>query len=130
MKLCNMLRKSVAVLCLILVTASLTDIAFGAPFQRGTTTGGVRGDGGQRVVVTVKLGSKPVPSVRVKVMTSDGSVVTSGLTNKHGVYTVPLDAGDYTLSVTSPKGNATSPVTVVKSTAPAKITLTLTAPAS
>ncbi len=130
MKLYSALRKSAAILCLILLTASFTDIAFGAPFQKTTNTGGVRGGSGQTVRVTVKLGSKSVPSVRVNVMTSDGSVVTSGLTNKHGVYTAPLDAGDYTLSITSPKGNATHPVTVVKSSDPAMITLTLTPPAS
>jgi hypothetical protein len=97
--------------------------------KQGTNSGGVgRGDEGQIVRVTVMRAARLVRGIRVRVKSQDGTVVASGLTGKTGTYSVPLNAGSYTISVTSHGVNATSPVTVVKSTDPALITLTLAPP--
>jgi hypothetical protein len=126
MKLRAPLHRSAAVLALTLLTLNICGSALAAPPQKGTNTGGVgRGDNGQLLRVTVTLNGKLQPGVRVKVAVSDGSVVVSGLTAKNGTYIAPLDAGDYTVSATTSKGTATSPVTIVKSTDPALISLAL-----
>jgi hypothetical protein len=89
--------------------------------------GGIgRGDNGQLLRVTVTLNGKLQPGVRVQVSVADGSVVVSGLTAKNGTYIAPLDEGVYTVTATTLKASATSPVTIVKSTDPALISLALT----
>jgi hypothetical protein len=94
--------------------------------QGGSTTGGIgRGDNGQVLRVSVSLNGKPVGGAVVKVTVGDGSVVLRGVTLKNGTFSRSLDAGAFTVTATSGKNTATSPVTIVQSNDPAMVTLTL-----
>jgi hypothetical protein len=121
-------RRSLISLVTLGLVFSLFGFAFAAPHNGFMQkAGGIgRGDNGQLLRVTVTLNGKLQPGVRVQVSVADGSVVVSGLTAKNGTYIAPLDEGVYTVTATTLKASATSPVTIVKSTDPALISLALT----
>jgi hypothetical protein len=109
---------------------SFFGVALAAPptgMQKQAGTG--RPDNGQVLRVTVKFAGKLQPGVDVKVSAGDNSVAATGKTGKTGTYITTLGAGTYTVTATSTKGTASSPVTIVQSTDPALITLTLAPPA-
>ena len=110
---------------------SFFPVALAAPhpaMQHAAGTG--RAGNGQVLRVTVTLAGKLQRGVKVSVTGGEQSVTVSGVTGKYGTYITTLDAGTYTVTATSPHGTATGPVTLVKSTDPALLSLTLAPPAN
>ena len=88
--------------------------------------GGVGRQGnGQPLRVMVMMNGAPVAKASVIVSVGDGSVILRGVTKPNGTFTTMLDQGIYNVSASTPKGKATSPVTIVQSTDPAVVSLTL-----
>ena len=119
-------RRSLLSIFAFSLVLSFFGVALATPptgMQKQAGTG--RPDNGQVLRVTVKFAGKLQRGARVKVSAGDDSIAASGVTGKTGTYITTLAAGTYTVTATSPKGTATSPVTLVQSTDPALITLTL-----
>ena len=91
------------------------------------TPGGVRGDNGQTLRVTVKLMGIHLSDLAAKVTITDtnGKVITSGTTSKAGVFSTALDAGTYTVTATTDAFTGTGSVTIESSTSPALLTINL-----
>jgi hypothetical protein len=93
----------------------------------GNNSGGTgrQGDGQPLRVMVMKAGA-PVANAHIVISVSDGSVILRGLTKANGVFvTNSLDTGVYTVTATKLKATATSPVTIIQSTDPALVSLTL-----
>ena len=98
------------------------------PNGSGNNSGGVGRQGnGQPLRVMVMMNGAPVAKASVIVSVGDGSVILRGVTKPNGTFTTMLDQGIYNVSASTPKGKATSPVTIVQSTDPATVPLTLAA---
>lgn len=80
---------------------------------------------GQPLQVMVTTGGKPAMHAHVVISVSDGSVIHRGMTKPDGAYTISLGQGTYHVSAMSPKGKATSTVTIVSSGSPAVVSLAL-----
>ena len=89
------------------------------------TAGTGRQGNGQPLRVMVMMNGAPVAKASVIVSVGDGSVILRGVTKPNGTFTTMLDQGIYNVSASTPKGKATSPVTIVQSTDPAVVSLTL-----
>lgn len=129
MKIFNAGRRIVACLVALGLAVSIVSVAAAAPVASGMQTpGGVRGDNGQHLRVTVKLNGKPLMNVvaAVAITAADGTAVVTGVTSKRGVYSTALDAGTYTVTATTTHYTATGSVTIVQSISPAMLTLDLT----
>ena len=93
------------------------------------STGGVRGAlssaAGQSLIVTVTLDGQPVANATVAVRSSAGMTVASRTTSSEGLVSIPLPAGNYTVTATSGSSVATSSVAIVQSEEPAALALNL-----
>jgi len=117
----------VATLGLVLCAFTVAFAAQTAKDQTGGGHGGVgrQGDGQPLRVMVMKAGA-PVANAHVVISVSDGSVILRGVTKANGVFvTNSLDTGVYTVTATKLKATATSPVTIVQSTDPAIVSLTI-----
>ena len=129
MNVFNAVRRTVVCLVALGLVMSIAPVASGAPMRSALQTpGGVRGANGQPLRVTVKLGEKPLVHVKIaiKITAADGTVVVAaGTAFKNAVYSTPLDAGTYTVTVTTAHYTGSSSVTIVHSISPALLTIHL-----
>lgn len=127
MKMFNAGRRIVLLLAAFGLVMSVVPAALAAPAAAIQDTGGVRGENGQILRVTVKLNGKALKNVTaaITITTGDGKAVVSGVTSKAGTYAAPLDAGTYNVTATTTKYTATGSVTIEKSTSPAVLILNL-----
>ena len=128
MNVFNEVRRKFVCLVALGLAVCLIPSALAAPGAGPMQTrGGVRGDNGQTLRITVKLGEKPLVNLKVaiKITTADGTVVASGTTSNNGVYSTALDAGTYTVTTTTARYTGTGNVTIEQSTSPAMLTIHL-----
>jgi hypothetical protein len=128
MNLLRNVRRSIGSLVILGLIAFIPGGAHAAPArQAGTQTGGTGRQGdGQPLRVMVMANGAPVSHAQVVITGSDGSVIVSGKTKANGTFvTTSLSAGTYTVTATKLKATANSPVTIVQSTDPAVVSLTI-----
>jgi hypothetical protein len=133
MKIFNAGRRTVVCLIAFGLCFSIIPIASAATLAAAMQKpGGVRGDKGQTLRVLVNLNGVLLKNVAatVSITAADGTVVVSGMTSKSGAYSTALDAGTYTVTVTTTHYTATQSVTIVESTSPEVVTVKLTAKAA
>lgn len=129
MKFIRPAQKSLVVSAALALLLGVPSAAFAAPHdqKQPPTAGGVGRQGnGQPLRVMVMHDGKPVAGAHIAISVSDGSVVLRGVTRANGVFvTNSLDQGLYTVTATTAKGTTSGPVTLVQSTDPAVVDLTL-----